>query len=173
VTALGFQHDDGGRADAGWRGGAGDCTTRAVAIALELAYQEAYDARNLAALTERPRKGRKRSSARNGVHVRTLRRWLDAMGWVWTPTMSIGSGCRVHLRRDELPDTGPVICNVSRHIVTVIDGVIHDTVPGVDRDGTRCVYGYWTPPPESGSLRRPLSRSATDPGTIDPTESEH
>ena len=55
--------------------------------------------------------------------------------------MKIGSGCTVHLRADELP-TGRLIVSVSRHVVAVIDGVIHDT-HDPSRDGTRCVYGYW------------------------------
>jgi hypothetical protein len=57
------------------------------------------------------------------------------------PTMQIGSGCRVHLRADELP-AGRIICQVSRHLCAVIDGVVYDTHDPT-RDGTRCVYGYW------------------------------
>jgi hypothetical protein len=55
--------------------------------------------------------------------------------------MAIGSGCTVHLRDGELPQ-GRLIVAVSKHIVTVIDGVIRDT-HDPSRDGTRCVYGYW------------------------------
>ena len=57
--------------------------------------------------------------------------------------MKIGSGCRVHLRERELP-SGRLIVSVSRHMVAVIDGVIHDT-HDPSRGGTRCVYGYWQP----------------------------
>lgn len=56
--------------------------------------------------------------------------------------MCIGSGCKVHLRDGELP-MGRLIVNVSRHTVAVIDGVIHDN-HDPQRDGMRCVYGYWT-----------------------------
>jgi len=55
--------------------------------------------------------------------------------------MFIGSGCRVHLRSKELP-MGTLIVSVSKHLTTVIDGVINDT-HDCSRDGTRCVYGYW------------------------------
>lgn len=90
------------------------------------------------------RSSRKRgtSSARNGVHGATMRRYMESIGWRFVPTMTIGSGCKVHLRADELP-SGRIVCNVSKHYVAVIDGVIHDT-HDPSRDGTRCVYGYYT-----------------------------
>lgn len=136
-----YQHNDGGRADAGRKGSARDCVCRAIAIATGKPYSEVYDALNDSAKRERPRKGGKRSSARTGVKKATIRRYLQGLGWSWTPTMSIGSGCKVHLRADELP-SGTLIVSVSRHMVAVIDGVAHDTFDP-RRDGTRCVYGYW------------------------------
>jgi hypothetical protein len=137
-----FVLDDGGRAAAGFRGQTGDCVCRAIAIAAELPYAEIYAALNGAADRERPRRGKKRSSARTGVHKTTIRRYLTALGWRWVPTMQVGSGCKVHLRAAELP-AGRLIVAVSRHLVAVIDGVVHDT-HDPSRDGTRCVYGYFT-----------------------------
>jgi len=67
---------------------------------------------------------------------------LAKLGWRWVPTMGIGTGCRVHLRQGEVPMSGTIICKVSRHLVTVIDGIMHDT-HDPSRGGTRCVYGYW------------------------------
>lgn len=140
-----FVFDDGGRAAAGFRGGAGDCVTRAIAIATGKPYREVYDAINTAAQSERASKRRRgRSSARTGVHKPTSRKYIAELGWKWTPTMLVGKGCKVHLRADELP-TGRLIVAVSRHLVAVIDGVIHDT-HDPSRDGTRCVYGYWSAP---------------------------
>ena len=55
--------------------------------------------------------------------------------------MQVGSGCRVHLRREELPK-GRLVVRLSRHLTAVIDGVIHD-IYNPDRRGTRCVYGYF------------------------------
>lgn len=133
--------DDGGRADAGYRGSTGDCVTRSIAIATGRPYQQIYELMNDAGKLERPRRG-KRSSARTGVHRPTIRRVLAAIGWTWHPTMSIGSGCQVHLRDGELP-LGRLIVSCSRHVTAVIDGVIHDTFDP-SREGTRCVYGYWT-----------------------------
>jgi hypothetical protein len=76
---------------------------------------------------------------------------LSELGWVWTPTMTIGSGCQVHLRADELPP-GRLICKVSKHLVAVIDGVIHDT-HDPSRDGARCVYGFHRLTEDSSSSR--------------------
>jgi len=56
--------------------------------------------------------------------------------------MGIGTGCKVHLREEELPK-GKIIASVSKHLTTVIDGIIHDT-HDPQRNGTRCVYGYYT-----------------------------
>lgn len=62
-------------------------------------------------------------------------------GGKWHPTMTIGSGCKVHLRADELP-SGRIVCSCSGHLVAVIDGVLNDTFDS-SRGGKRCVYGYW------------------------------
>lgn len=136
-----YQYSDGGRAEAGFKGEADDCVCRAIAIAAELPYKTVYDALNKAAQRERPRVGRSRSSARNGVRKATIRRYLTELGWTWTPTMGIGTGCRVHLLADELPQ-GRLIVSVSKHLCAVVDGVVHDT-HDPRRGGKRCVYGYW------------------------------
>jgi hypothetical protein len=137
-------YDDGGRAEAGFRGNAGDCVTRAVAIATGLPYPQVYTALSEGSRTQRLTKRSKvKSGARNGVN--TKRKWftdyMAALGWVWTPTMQIGSGCKVHLTDGELPN-GRLIVAVSKHYTTVIDGVIHDTFDP-QRETGRCVYGYW------------------------------
>ena len=38
-----FKYDDGGRSEAGFKGHAGDCTVRSVAVATQRPYQEIYD----------------------------------------------------------------------------------------------------------------------------------
>ena len=139
-TTHTWVYDDGGRTEAGFRGEAGDCGVRAIAIATNLPYRTVYDAVNLVATDERPRRG-KRSNSRTGLWPSTVGTFLKAHGYQWVPTMTIGSGCRVHLRADELPP-GRLVARCSRHYVAVIDGVIHDTYDST-RDGTRCVYGYW------------------------------
>jgi hypothetical protein len=137
-----FQYNDGGRAEAGYKGQAGDCVVRAIAIATGKSYQEVYDAINLAAKDERlTKRQKKRSSSRTGVNRTMTRRYLASLGWQWVPTMRIGQGCTVHLRADELP-TGTIITKLSKHVTAVIDGVVQDTYDP-SRNGTRCVYGYW------------------------------
>jgi hypothetical protein len=138
-----WAYDDGGREAAGYTGKTGDCVTRAIAIATGQPYQMVYDAINVAAKRERPRRG-SRSTARDGVAKPTSRRYLTALGWRWVPTMGIGTGCKVHLRADELP-SGRLVVALSRHMAAVIDGVVHDT-HDPSRGGTRCVYGYWSQP---------------------------
>lgn len=139
-----YTYNDGGRAAAGFKGEARDCVVRAIAIATETPYQDVYRTLQAACKAEAPRAGQKRSGARTGVHKATYKAFLRALGWVWTPTMAIGQGCKVHLRADELPP-GRLIVRCSRHLVAVIDGVIHDTHDS-SRGGTRCVYGFWRKP---------------------------
>ncbi len=135
-------YDDGGRADAGYKGHTGDCCCRAISIATGKDYKEVYDLINEYAKKERTGKNKKhKSNARTGVYTATCKKIMADLGWKWKATMQIGSGCKVHLRAEELPK-GRIICNVSRHYVAVIDGVIHDTYD-CTRDGSRCVYGYW------------------------------
>ena len=131
--------DDGGRAAAGFKGATGDCVTRAIAIAAEMDYATVYNALNEMTAPQRLRG--KHGSARTGVSKDITRKYLATLGWLWTPTMGIGTGCRVHLCATELP-AGRLIVSVSRHLVAVIDGILHDT-HDPSRDGRRCVYGYW------------------------------
>jgi hypothetical protein len=139
----GFVFDDGGRAQAGYKGTTGDCVTRAVAIATRRPYQEVYDALN-EAIRARPARGqrKRKSSARTGVPRRIYERYLADLGWRWVPTMRIGSGTTVHLRADELPSSR-IIARLSGHLSAVVDGVVRDDHDPC-RDGTRCVYGYFT-----------------------------
>lgn len=137
-----FVFDDGGRKAAGYKGKSGDCVTRSVAIATGLPYQQVYDSVNKLAKRERlGTRKRGKSNARDGVYKGTTRKLLESLGWQWTPTMEIGSGCQVHLRAGELP-AGRLIVSVSGHLTAVLDGVIHDT-HDPSRRGNRCVYGYW------------------------------
>lgn len=147
MTGLPWLFNDGGRADAGYTGDTGDCVTRAVAIASGRPYQEIYDAlydgaRTYAARGPRAARAVRDPSPRNGVLPRVYRPYVEeVLGARWTPTMSIGSGCTVHLAPGELPD-GRLLVRLSRHLTAVIDGAAHDTYDPC-REGTRCVYGFW------------------------------
>lgn len=135
-----FQYNDGGREKAGYKGLTGDCVTRAVAIITGLPYQQVYDAMNDGTATQRKQKG---CSARTGImtNTRWFSEYMEKLGFRWVATMQVGAGCKVHLREGELP-AGKLVVRCSRHLVAVIDGVIHDT-HDPSREGTRCVYGYW------------------------------
>lgn len=134
--------DDGGRADAGFKGITGDCVCRAIAIATERPYKEVYDLINEFSKSERVgKRKKKKSNARTGVYKGCIRKVMDHYGWTWVPTMKVGQGCTVHLTEDELPK-GRLVVSVSKHETAVIDGVLHD-IYDCSRDGTRCVYGYY------------------------------
>jgi hypothetical protein len=124
-------YDDGGRQRAGYKGIAGDCVVRAIAIITEKGYREVYD----------DLKDMQNKTPRSGVQKSIYKKYLRLLGFTWTPTMHIGSGCKVHLKETELP-TGRVLVSLSKHLTAVIDGIIHDTYDP-SREGVRCVYGYW------------------------------
>lgn len=159
---LEFKFDDGGRAAAGYQGKAGDCVVRAICIATGKPYQEVYDAmwagikshaanhRDKTARRISRGKGLSGTTPRNGVSKKVWKPYLESLGWKWTPTMAIGSGCKVHLKAGEIPMRGRLIVQVSRHLLAIIDGAVHDTFND-QRGGTRCVYGYWS---LSGTAKR-------------------
>jgi len=114
-----FVIDDGGRSPYFKGKTADDCVTRSIAIASGCDYRVVYD--RLAA-GHHTKTGKR--SARDGII--TKHKWFkDYM-------------C---LRDGELP-TGRLVVSLSRHYTAVLDGVIHDT-HDPQRNGTRCVYGYW------------------------------
>jgi len=137
-----FTYNDGGRLEAGFKGTTGDCVTRSIAIVTGKPYLEVYNDLNELGKTERlSHRKRGKSNARTGVYKATIYRYLEKLGYTFTPTMFIGSGCKVHLKSEELP-AGRLIVNCSKHLTAVIDGVIND-IFDPSRQGTRCVYGYW------------------------------
>jgi hypothetical protein len=173
---MNFVYDDGGRRAAGFKGDTGDCVVRAISIATGIPYADVYrdisERQRAQRVTSRTRKGSR--SVRNGTYVK--RKWfkdyMRGIGWEFVPTMSIGSGCTVHLHDGELPP-GRLIVAVSKHYTAVIDGVVRDIFdpqkethyvrsggggvggpdelrPGEWRNSNgicgiarRCVYGYW------------------------------
>ena len=147
---LKLQINDGGRSAAGYKGKAGDCVVRSIAIVSALSYQKIYDDLYNASAefrkTSRTKLARslkqKNDRPRLGTHRVVVKKYLQKLGWNWTPTMFIGQGCKVHLKKSELP-MGTLIVSCSKHITVVINGILHDTYD-CSRRGTRCVYGYWT-----------------------------
>lgn len=131
-----WQYNDGGRWEAGFYGHTNDCVVRAIAIASGISYKTIYEGINNLASAQRDV-----STAWLGVTREIYQAYIESLGWSWNPIMEIGSGCKMHLNQEELPG-GRLIVKVSKHLVAIIDGVIHDTYDS-SRGGTRCVYGYF------------------------------
>jgi len=144
---MDFVFNDGGRAEAGFKGKAGDCVCRSIAIATGKPYQEIYDV--LANMNESTRKTKRtkktagKKTADEGIYTtrKAFKDYMVSLGFSWVSTMGIGTGCKVHLKAAELP-MGVIIARVTRHYCCIIDGVINDT-HDPSRGENRCVYGYW------------------------------
>lgn len=146
MIPLDWREDDGGRAAAGFRGYTGDCVVRAIAIAAQLDYRSVYDTFHDQMRANPHLVARGKTSPRDGVPNPLIKWMLNyQLKWPWTPTMGIGTGCQVHLAQGEIPMTGRLVARVSRHLVAIVDGVQLDTFDQA-REGTRCVYGYWSAP---------------------------
>lgn len=151
---MNFRFNDGGREQCGYKGTARDCVTRAIAIVTGKTYSEVYDKmffeikkfaatkRSVAAKRAARGSGRAGTTPRNGISKKVYHTYLlGEIGMIWTPTMHIGQGCKVHLMENELP-SGKLIVQIARHLTTVIDGVINDTW----NCSGKCVYGYYSFP---------------------------
>lgn len=127
-----FVYDDGGRRMYFRAANVNDCVVRSVSIATKRDYKSVYDeTRRLLGY-----------SPRNGVYHKDVKRVMEHFGGKWVACMKVGKGCTVHLANNEVPMKGRIVCNLSKHVVAVVDGVMHDTYDS-SRNGTRCVYGYW------------------------------
>lgn len=133
---LPWVDDDGGRADAGYRGAANDCVTRAIAIVTLRNYREVYGL--LAKANEA--NGWERS-ARNGLSRDDYEPILNGWGWSYQQAPA-----GTYLQASDLP-SGRIITLVeglginrefvdrrfNSHVAAVINGVLHDTY-----DSGRC-----------------------------------
>ena len=143
---------DGGRSESGIPRAdqsAGDCVARAIAIAAQKPYREVHDALVVRSVQHahldnsaygkwiRRRGGVRAFDADYGCAPGAYGPYLESLGWEFTSTRDQ----RIKLRADELP-SGRLIVEVHRHLVAVIDGVIHDT-HDCGRAGRRPVVGYW------------------------------
>jgi hypothetical protein len=137
LTFERFIYNDGGRAAAGFKGETGDCVCRAIAIATGKPYREVFDGLNaLSALFYQCR--HEQPFAETGIDQHIASLYLGQR-WSWIPIIQEGRVAR--LRRYELP-TGRIIVALTKHLVAVIDRVVHDT--GDYWRGRRQVFGYFT-----------------------------
>ena len=145
-----YIYNDGGREAAGFKGSASDCVARSIAIVSGRPYAIVYG--ELAEINARMPKTQNRVlsgwtggvTADRGIYTtsKLFKDYMLRLGFVWTPTMKVGEGCRVHLRADELPK-GKIVVKLSKHYAAVVNSVLHDT-SNCSRRGTRCVYGIWS-----------------------------
>lgn len=128
--------DDGGRAQAGFKGRNGDCVTRAISIVLEMPYAVVVNMVDVAATAETPHNVTLRSSSQTGVYSDTTKKLLKSLGWEY---VSLERGkVKTYLQDGALP-SGRLIVQFHGHLTAVIDGVQHDTH---DFSRTR-VMGYY------------------------------
>ena len=125
-----YKHNDGGRQAAGFKGTAGDCGARAMAIALSLDYKAIYKE-----LAQANADNGRAKSARNGINKDIYSEVLKRYGWVWMQAPKfVGRKARCI----DMP-SGSVIAKQANHYVAVIDGVANDIWDSTER----MVYGYW------------------------------
>jgi len=125
-----YIYNDGGRSAAGYKGVAGDCGARAMAIALQLDYKTAYNE-----LAQANKDCGRSKSARNGIYKDVYSDVLARHGWVWVPAPKLDGR---KARCSDMP-AGVVIVRQAHHFVAVIDGVANDVWDCTHR----MVYGYW------------------------------
>ena len=144
---LGYEYDDGGRRAAGYRGDAGDCVARAIAIVSGRPYRDVY--RLLAELNGR-RYGKR--SARNGIHKADCRAAYRQVG----------------LEQVRLPRTGPrptygeayarygdCLVTTNGHVAALKDGALRDISDGR--------FYYWPDPDGNTELRTRKARAVWIP----------
>jgi hypothetical protein len=151
--AMPWVHNDGGFSESGLtnrgRRKHGSPVVAAIAIAEQRRYSEVYyELRTLQwDFTMRARSKRKQEHSgdpHHGVFVEVFKPYLLARGWLWTPTMGVGTGVTMHLDYEEVPDLPLLIARISKSLVTVINGVAQYT-HDPSRDGRRALYGYFQP----------------------------
>jgi hypothetical protein len=127
-----FTRNDGGRSKY-FKGEAGDCAARAMAIALKLDYKDCYNE-----LAEQHKVSTGKKTARDGIFKKDFNVVMERHGWVWHSAPKFdGRKAKVW----DMPK-GPVIVQMAKHYAAVIDGVVNDTWDSSEK----MVYGYWAKP---------------------------
>jgi len=127
---MNYKQNDGGRQAAGFKGTAGDCGARAIAIALGLDYKSVYKE-----LAQANADNGRAKSARNGISKDIYSEVLKRYGWVWMQSPKFAGR---KARCSDMP-AGAVIAKQANHYVAVIDRVANDIWDSTER----MVYGYW------------------------------
>jgi len=154
---LEFSYNDGGRSNY-FKGDAGDCVVRAIAIATDTDYKVIYDTLYQANKDYLDKKNTKLSkqmksrtrekggSPRNGNYKKIYQDYLLNNGWRYVSLRKFGSKERVKL--DELTHLGTILVNINRHMMCMKNGTIHDTWDSrfsywEERKAIRTANGYY------------------------------
>lgn len=141
-SGITIRHSDGGRKRAGYKGSAGDCVVRAIALAFEQTDDYKLIYRCLAAgqkVRGRPR------SARNGVQQAVSGPFLTAHGAKYT---DLSKTYGKPLLAGSFPE-GRFIVATKGHYAAVLDGILYDTHDSTykrTRGGgvlLRPIVGFW------------------------------
>lgn len=119
---------DAGRSNSKRAKQSNDCTVRALALARNMAYDDVYDM--LADL------GRKCGKGWNIVEYLNQVPWAEKIAFPAVkgqPRMNPATFCKQY-------STGTYICRVSKHVFTVMDGVVYDIN---ENRPNRCIYTAW------------------------------
>ena len=129
MTKQNFTFNDGGRADTGRKGSAGDCGVRAMSIALGPDYDACYKE-----LAQANKDAGGKKSARNGLKKTVYEKVLNKHGGFWKAAPKFDG------RKARAADTeGVCIARMAGHYCAVIEGVPHDTFDS----SKKMVYGVW------------------------------
>jgi len=133
---MNFVYSDGGRAAGGFKGRSSDCVVRAIAIALDLDYRDVYA--DLKKMTVESTSGLERGIS-GGVYPPTYHEYLEGLN-IYPVRVSSG-----YLK--DIPKTGTYIAVTSGHLVTIVNGVAHDTFDSTKSKRTKCgspkIEGYF------------------------------
>jgi len=139
-----FVFDDGGKLDAEFYGESGDCTVRAFAIATELPYREVWKFFRRISRWRTTKDEAPRSKWRSRERMPIIEKVLMANGWerCYVPLdfrdtqeddkpFTLRELLDPHISDCEFP-RGRVLVVQPKHVVAVVDGVIHDTFDSSD-----------------------------------------
>ena len=116
---LGYQFDDGGRADAGYKGKAGDCVVRALCILTGADYRAVYrECAHAQGVL-----GDERGTPRNGVQNPVRDFLFREHGLV---KVKIGRGVKPTWA-EAYEAHGDCIVKTRKHVAAIVDGALRDT----------------------------------------------
>ena len=126
-----FIYNDGGRAEAGYKGYVSDCVIRAITIAGEYNYTVIYQ--DMSRTMERYGHTK---SGRNRIPVEIANRYMSDMGFRYVTGVK-----GLTLDSGTFPQ-GRIVLDLEGHVCAMLDGVVNDNWDWTD-DGKLAVLGYW------------------------------